>query len=135
MWNLINAPSLGDLCNSFWLAWPLLSFVNIYILIFFSETNGPIGTKLGSDVHCVWFLLLIWSTQKKQEVQSYQKGCVHIYGYKLFIVLLIFMRIVLMHSLWKSLSETWIMLLCNYYCFYHKRGRLKNWTILFRKGV
>ena len=35
----------------------------------------------------------------------------------------------LMHSLRKSISETCIMLLCNYYCFWHKKKReLKIWT-------
>jgi hypothetical protein len=29
----------------------LLSYVNFYILIFFSETTRPIGTKLGRNVH------------------------------------------------------------------------------------
>lgn len=39
------------------------------------------------------FCLLIRSIQKKKEAQGYQKGCVHMYGYKLFIVKLFFMRL------------------------------------------
>jgi hypothetical protein len=60
----------------------LLSSVTFYILIFFSETIWPIGTKLARDVHwmvpykvCVF--LLIRSTQMKQEAQRCQKWCVH----------------------------------------------------------
>ena len=34
-------------------------------------------------------------------------------------------RIFLMHSLKKNLTETCIPLLCNYYCFWHKRGKKK----------
>ena len=44
---------IGSLLFSVRVHWrPLLSvsFVNIYILIFFSETTGPIGTKLGRNV-------------------------------------------------------------------------------------
>jgi hypothetical protein len=43
---------------------------------------------------------------------------------------LFFMRISLMHSLRKSLSETYISLLCNYYCFWHKGGweGLNSWN-------
>ena len=40
-----------------------------------------------------FMFLWIKSIQKKQEAQRCQKGCVHIYGYKLFIVHLFFMRI------------------------------------------
>ena len=65
-----------------------------YILIFFSQTTGPIETKLGRNFHWMVpfkvyvFLLLIRNTQKKQEAQSYQKGCVHYkpYVYILFIL-------------------------------------------------
>jgi hypothetical protein len=59
--------------------------VNFYILIFFSETTGPIRTKLGRNVHWmnlkklrIFFLgggVMIGSTQKKKEAQKYQKGC------------------------------------------------------------
>jgi hypothetical protein len=41
----------------------------------------------------VFVFLFIRSTQKIQEAQSSQKGCVHMYGYKLFIFHLFFMRI------------------------------------------
>ena len=62
--------------------------------------------------------------------------CDHIYGYKLFIVYLFLMRIFLMHSLRKSLSETSITLTCNYYCFWHKNwskgGEVKNLNFLMR---
>ena len=84
------------------------SSVNFYISMFFSETTGPIGSKLGRNVHWmvpykVYSLLLIRSTQKKQEAQ----GCLHIYCYKLFIVRLFFMRIFFIAFL-KSLSECYV---------------------------
>ena len=65
-----------------------LSYVNFYILIFFSETTGSIGTKLGRN-H--WMIpnkvfFCCWSKETST-------NCVHIYGYKLFIVHLFFMRI------------------------------------------
>jgi hypothetical protein len=59
-----------------------LPCVIFYICIFFSETNGPIGTKLSRNVHWmvpykVYDFLLIRSTQKKQEAQKCLKGCIH----------------------------------------------------------
>jgi hypothetical protein len=67
------------------ITWGLLS-VTFYICIFFSETTGPIGTKLSRNVHWmvlykVYDFLLIRSTQKKQEAQRCLKGCIHINEY------------------------------------------------------
>ena len=88
------------------------SSVNFYISMFFSETTGPIGSKLGRNVHWmvpykVYVLLLIRSTQKKQEAQGCLKGCIHIYCYKLFIVRLFLMRIFFIAFL-NSLSECYV---------------------------
>ena len=47
---------------------PSSSSINFHIWIL-SETTGPIGTKLGRNVH---------QKYKKQEAKGCQKGCVHI---------------------------------------------------------
>jgi len=95
--------------------------VNFYILIFFSDTTGPIETILGRNVYWMhpWkvypFCYMTRSAQKKQEAQKSQK-CVCIYigiNYQLFIFMTIFVR--------KSLSEAFITLLCNYSRFYITR--------------
>jgi cation transport ATPase len=65
----------------------------------------------------------IYGAQKKQETQMCQKRCVHIYGYIIYCSYVL-MRNYLMHSIRKSFSEacTCITLLCNYYCFFYKKG-------------
>jgi hypothetical protein len=49
--------------------------VKIVLSIFnlFFETTGPIGTKLGRNVHWKVLFVLIKNTQKKEEAQRCQK--------------------------------------------------------------
>ena len=96
----------------------LSSSVNFYILISFSETTRPIGTKLGRDAH--WMVpnkVYVFVVDQKYTIETKvpkvsKRVCPYIrpYGYKLFIVHLLLMRIFffLMHSWKKSLSETCI---------------------------
>ena len=48
-----------------------LSSVKFYILIFFSETNGPIGTKLGRNVH--WMILKVFFLLVHSEIHYRNK--------------------------------------------------------------
>jgi hypothetical protein len=77
------------------ITWCPSSSVSVYILIFFSKTSEPIVTKLGRNV--LWLVCnqcyVFFVDQKYiKEAQRCQKGCVHINGYKLFIVHLFFMH-------------------------------------------
>jgi len=113
---------------------PALSFVNFYILIFFSKTTGPTGTKLGMNVH--WMVpfkvyVFCWSeVHKRNKRAKVVKKCVSIctcINYLLFIWF--WWEFCLMYFLRKSLLETWIALLCSYYWFWHKRGQNRGWGL------
>ena len=72
------------------ITWHRSSSVYFYILIFFSETTGPIRTKFERDgpLLKVYVFLFIRRNKRSNDVQ---KGCIYIYGYKLFIVHLFLM--------------------------------------------
>jgi len=65
------------------ITWGLLS-ISFYIFIFFSETTGPIGTKLGRNTHWmvpykVYGFLLIRSTQMKRGSKVLKRVCSYIW--------------------------------------------------------
>jgi hypothetical protein len=59
--------------------------------------------------------LLIRCTQKKEEAQKMSKGCVHIMGINYLLFIWFWWGFFSVHALRKSLSETFITLLCNLY--------------------
>ena len=66
------------------ITWHLSSSVNLFILIFFSDTSiGPIGTKVGRNVHLTKFkgFFVDQKQPKKEEAQRCQKVYAHIYIY------------------------------------------------------
>ena len=67
--------------------------VKIVLSIFnlFLETTGPIGTKLGRNVHWKVLFLLIKNTQKKEEAQRCQKEFVC--GTFIFQLILMFLSL------------------------------------------
>ena len=88
------------------ITWRRSSSVYFYILIFFSETTGPIRTKFERNVLWMvpyWKFYVFLFIRRNKRSNGVQKGCIYIYGYKLFIVHLFFDEFFLMHSSRKSL--------------------------------
>jgi hypothetical protein len=71
------------------------------MLIFFSETTGPIETKLGTNVRWMFMFMFFVDQKYTKETRGPKVSksvYPYIYEYKLFIVHLFLMSFLLMHS-------------------------------------
>ena len=102
-----NVSNITLWCLGIAITWRPLSSVSFYILIFFSETSGPIGTKLGRNVHCMvpYKVYVLFVDQKyTREKEVSKRVCPYIWVLSIYCSF-VFDEDLLMHFLRKSLSE------------------------------
>ena len=120
------------------ITWGLASlslYVNFYILISFSETTGPIGTKLGRYVHWkvpnkVYVFVVDQKYTIETRVPKVSKRVCPYMGINYLLFICFWWWFFLMHSWRKSLSETCIPYYVTF-CFWHKRDARRELKFFF----